>query len=331
MKHFIGRFLAGLIMPSIVIWALYSANASIIYGADSQTADHSYVIVVIDAMGGETNEYSGTSKELDPFQVATEFGAAPFVEDKLTVTPDLSNGLASRITINRAPNYTIKDGKKEIEMRSWQETVGDLIIESQIPELGLDDRVNFALDEKLEPSMKIVIIRVAITNVKENQPIDYTTVKKNDPTIDKGKTKVSTVGQKGIKVLTYRVQREDGVEVSRKLIDTTVTQKPVDEVVLVGTKPVITVRCNYNDTVITAAIKYTIDPNTICNLMMKESNGHYNSVGGDNQYFGLFQYTESFWAQASQKAGYSGASYFDPRAQIYTTAWALTHGYGSRW
>jgi len=38
-----------------------------------------------------------------------------------------------------------------------------------------------------------------------------------------------------------------------------------------------------------------------------------------------------FWQWASAKAGYSGASIYDPTAQIFTTAWALTHGQAGRW
>jgi len=239
MKHFIGRFLAGLIMPSIVIWALYSANASVIYGADSRTADHSYVVLVIDAWGKQTNEFKGTSKELDPFQVATEFGAAPFAEDKITVTPDLSDGLASRITINRAPDYTILDGKKKIEMRSWQETVGGLIVESQIPELGLDDRVNFALDEKLEPSMKIVIIRVAKTTVIEKEAIDFKTITKSNPNVEKGNKKVLQAGEKGSKNKYYLVTREDGIQISKVFTRSEVAKEPVDEIIEVGTKVIM--------------------------------------------------------------------------------------------
>lgn len=330
MKHLFRKLLAGAVMPALIITALFLHNISKSFGADSNDLERPCSVIVFDSQNNKIGEYKGTSSELDPFKIAEQFGANPLPEDKIVVTPDLSQGFGSIISLYRAPEYTVIDGKKSIILRSWQKTVGELLTEGNI-ELGDDDKINFSTDTELFHDMKITIIRVAITNIKESQPIDFNIVKKDDPTMDKGKTKIQTQGQKGTKVLTYRVQREDGVEVSRKLINTEITVEPVTQVVLIGTRPVITVRCNYNDTVIAASLKYSIDPNTVCNLMMKESNGHYNSVGGNNQYFGLFQYTESFWAQASKSAGYGGASCFDPTAQIYTTAWALTHGFSGRW
>jgi hypothetical protein len=82
--------------------------------------------------------------------------------------------------------------------------------------------------------------------------------------------------------------------------------------------------------VIAAAQKYGTDANAICTLMMKESNGNPDS-GAGSDYQGLFQYTDGFWSSASAKAGYSGASILDTTAQIYTTAWAFTHGERKRW
>jgi len=79
-----------------------------------------------------------------------------------------------------------------------------------------------------------------------------------------------------------------------------------------------------------AAIKYKQDPDTICNLMMKESNGHAGSVNPSG-YYGLFQYDLGLWASASAKAGYAGASWDNPTAQIYTTCYLFSVGQSWRW
>lgn len=223
-------------MPSIVICALYSVNTSISYGADSQIADRSYVVEVYGSNGTQTNEVRGTSKELDPFTIAENFGVGPYKEDRITITPDLSDGLGSRIVINRAPLYKIKDGKNQIEIRSWQETVGALIKESKVPELGLDDKVNFALDEKLENNMEITIIRVAKTTVIEQETIGYKTVTKSNSSVEKGNKKILQSGKSGTKNNYYLVTREDGVQISKVFTKAEVTAQPVDEIVEVGTK-----------------------------------------------------------------------------------------------
>lgn len=64
-------------------------------------------------------------------------------------------------------------------------------------------------------------------------PIDYKTVKKNDPTLDWGTTRVETKGVKGVARVTYR----NGKEIKREVIT-----KPVNEVIRVGTKAVITTK-----------------------------------------------------------------------------------------
>ena len=148
----------------------------------------------------------------------------------------MSDGLGSRIIINRAPVYTIRDGKKEFEIRSWQETVGDLITESKIPELGLDDKVNFALDEKLETNMQIVIIRVAKTTVIESESISYKTVTKPNPAVEKGNKKTLQSGKNGAKNNYFLVTREDGVQISKVFAKSEVVSKPIDEIIEVGTK-----------------------------------------------------------------------------------------------
>ena len=288
-----------------------------------------YVVEVVETDGNISKEIKGISTNTDPFLISQDLGVAPFSEDRFRAFPDIKMDIGSKITLYRAPVIKIKDGRGSKEVRSWQKTVGDLFTEQKI-EIGKDDKVNFSLDTEIENGMEVAITRVAITTIIEKEAIKYTTVKKDDNTLDKGKTKVQTAGQNGILELSYLVTREDGDEVSRKLIKTETTKEPVTEILLVGTRPVITVRCKFNETVIAAAQKYTVDANSLCILMMKESNGNPRS-GEGMEHQGLFQYTDGFWAFASKSAGYFGSSIFDPTAQIYSTAWAFSHKQRSRW
>lgn len=288
-----------------------------------------YVVDVISPQGQQVNEIKGLSKSMDPYEIANDLRAEPFKEDKFVAFPDVHMGIGGKITIYRSPGFTIIDGKKKLIFRSWVDTVGELLDEAQVPELGLDDRINFSPETKLEDRMEIKIIRVAITTVVKKEDIAYKTIKKEDKTLDEGKTRVERKGEKGTKDLYYEVRREDGIEISRVLKRTEISKQPVDEILIIGTKPVITVPCRFNSMVLDAGIKNGIKPNDLCYRMMRESNGNPNSDGG--KYKGLFQYEEGFWRSVSAKAGYSGASIWDAQAQIYTTAWAWAHGYRSRW
>lgn len=286
-----------------------------------------YFVEVI-APNGDTREIRGSSLNYDPFLIAKDLGIDVIEKDHFKAFPDPKMDMGSKITVWQTPSFTINDGKKHLSVRSWAKTVGELLAENDL-ELGVDDKINFSPDTKISFDDTITIIRVARTIVFESQAIDYNIKKADDPTMDKGKTKVKQAGVKGEKKLTFEVIREDGVQISKTLKKTETVSEPVDEILLVGTKPVITVACRFNDTVIEAALKYNLDPNGLCVRMMKESRGNPNSDGGD--YKGLFQYESGFWADASKKAGYSGASIWDAKAQIFTTAWAWSHGYRGRW
>ncbi len=326
MKHILKVSLAGAIVPLVLstsVWPKSEVN-----NIEATELPRPYIVEIVD-QNNNHSQLSGRSLSGDIFTVATEIGASPYDKDKMSLFPEMKFGLGGKITLYRTPGYKITDGKKEYEVRSWAGTVGELFAE-QKTEIGQDDKVSFAADYELTPGLAITIIRVARTQVFESEAINYKTRKIDDPTLDKGKTTVKQAGKKGEKKLTYEVIREDGVQISKTLKKSEVVKEPVEEILLVGTKPVITVRCKYNDTVLAAAIKYNYDPNKLCNLMIKESNGHADSVSGGG-YKGLFQYEEGFWRDASAKAGYANASVFDPTAQIFTTAWAFSHGLGGKW
>lgn len=290
-----------------------------------------YVVDEIAPDGHSIREYTGTTTKTDPFQIAIDLGAKPFIEDKFTAFPEIKMGIGSKISLYRAPLYNIFNGKKLIAVRSWAETVGGVLADGKIPELGTDDKINFALSTKTELNMQIRIVRVALTTVIKTKSIDYVVTKKNDNTLDKGKTKIQLKGVFGVRTLTYLDRREDGVTISETLQKSEVTTPPVDEIQIIGTKPVITGWCKFNDWVLDASISNGLDPDKLCDLMKIESWGHADSIGQGGAHMGLFQYDPGFWASVSAKAGFAGANILDAKAQIYTTAWALTHGLGGRW
>lgn len=325
------NFFYALVFISLIGFGFFytlKSNAADVGGIQPITDSYPYQIIEIKPSGG-AETFNGVSSNIDPVKIIPDLGVAYYPEDKISILPDPKVGIGSIITINRAPAVNIKDGKRSKEYRSWVTTVGELLSEKNI-ELGTDDKISPPVDAQITDGSVVAITRVAVTNVIEKKPVDFKVVKKDDPNLDKGKIRISQAGVLGEKQLTYRSTREDGVEVGRVLIDTTVTKQSTDQIEYHGTKPVITVRCRYNDTVLAAAIKYKQDPDAICNLMMKESNGHADSVNPSG-YYGLFQYDLGLWSSASAKAGCAGASWDNPTAQIYTTCYLFSVGQSWRW
>lgn len=54
--------------------------------------------------------------------------------------------------------------------------------------------------------------------------------------MEKGTTRVATAGVDGTRTKVYEVTKEDGVEVSRSLVEERMSIQPVNEVIAIGTK-----------------------------------------------------------------------------------------------
>jgi len=197
-----------------------------------------YICVVVETNGNITREIKGISANTDPYAIAQDLGAGPFAEDRMKAFPDIKMGIGAKITLYRAPVINITDGKRSKVVRSWKRTVGELLEEQKI-EIGQDDRINFASDIEITDQMEIKIIRVAITTVIESQAIEYESVKKLNPNVEKGNKKILQVGKNGTLNKFYEVRREDGEEISRKLLKTEVAVEPTDEIIEYGTKVVV--------------------------------------------------------------------------------------------
>jgi hypothetical protein len=46
---------------------------------------------------------------------------------------------------------------------------------------------------------------------------------------------------------------------------------------------------------------------------------------------GVYQYLPATWRWMSAQAGFGGASVFDAVANVWTAAWAFSHGYWAHW
>ena len=158
-----------------------------------------------------------------------------YPEDKVRAFPDPKFGLGAKLTIIRAtPVIVVDAGEKEI-YRTWKTNVKEFLDEAEI-KVGDEDRINVDLDQVLRYEQKIEITRVVNGDDFKYEKIDFKTITKKDPTLERGVTKVSQAGRVGKKKLIYNVVEENGVEISRKLVDSEVVREPQDKIVLEGTK-----------------------------------------------------------------------------------------------
>jgi 3D (Asp-Asp-Asp) domain-containing protein len=71
------------------------------------------------------------------------------------------------------------------------------------------------------------------------EPTDFTVVSRKDSNLSKGKEKVVQEGKKGLVEKKYEIVKENGKEVSRKLVSEKVVKDSQDKIVSVGTKVLV--------------------------------------------------------------------------------------------
>jgi hypothetical protein len=319
-------FLLALILPSTSSAAIsprYTTSFNVVDGFE-QAAPSTTVY--------KQEVYQGSMFEVTLQGMLTQLGVTLYPEDTVKLFPEPSLGLGSTITITRAPLLTIVDANRTYQVRSWVKNIQELDLERRL-EITPKDQViaSGGSLEALSDGTKVIITRVAEVEITKTEQIAYSTIKKETADLEKGQTSVVVAGVNGTKEVTYLVKRVNGVEASRKAIATKVTKPAVVQEVLVGIGPKLTKVGPHKDLLNAAAKKYLINATALHCLMMKESRGNATSVGAGGTYKGLFQYTDGFWASASAAAGYAGASIYNPEAQIFATARAITKGQSGRW
>ncbi len=163
-----------------------------------------------------------------------------YPEDKVYVFPNPALGIGSQIQVYRAQPVLIVDGKHERLVRTWAKNVEELLAEQHV-DLVDKDLVEPARSASLKPQDRTItvnITRVAESELKATEPIDFKTKTIEYPNLERGKEEVSQAGKKGVLTRYFLVRREDGAEVSRKETKKEVTREPVEKIVTKGTKVV---------------------------------------------------------------------------------------------
>ncbi|HPN54627.1 MAG TPA: G5 domain-containing protein [Candidatus Moranbacteria bacterium] len=141
----------------------------------------------------------------------------------------------SKIIIFRAKDITIKEGGKIFEISTLQNTVEQAIWENKSVVLGEDDITNPSRQSLIKEGMGIVVTHVIIKEEIKKQDIDFKTVSNEDDELSWRTKKVTQKGEKGIKEIKYKVVYHDNKEISRKILESNVAKKPVEEIVTQGT------------------------------------------------------------------------------------------------
>jgi hypothetical protein len=236
---------------------------------------------------------------------------------------------------------TVVDGAVSLPLRVPRATTVSDALSLAGVEIGPLDRVAVSprTDGPVASGDVIRFVRVTETDtvVRESVPFAVQTV--SDATLVVGKTVVATPGVPGVLENTYRVTRADGAEESRTLIVSVRLSEPVAEVRHVGTMPVATPKPlavssygsgDIQSIIVAAADRFGVDSSWLLRVAKCESGFNpnaYNASGAS----GLFQFMPATFAANSVRAGFGGASIWDPVASANTAAYMFSVGQSRQW
>lgn len=155
--------------------------------------------------------------------------------DKLSIDTQSKIEKDMVVSIKRAVPVKILVDSNEINLQSADETVGDLL-KAQNISLGDKDKINHQIDEKIMPELAIEIVRVKSEVVTEMQSIAFNTQTKQDSSKTQSQSYIEREGVAGQKEIKTEIIYENGKEVSRNEVSSSVVREPQDKIFVQGTQ-----------------------------------------------------------------------------------------------
>jgi uncharacterized protein YabE (DUF348 family) len=128
-----------------------------------------------------------------------------------------------------------------IDGRTRQIITNDPDVGTMLDGLGIilrrDDRVTPSSSTPLTDGLDIRVVRVGTRQITEDEQIPFGTQTRSSNEFLQGVRRVIRAGVPGVRRTTYEVTLEDGREVARRQLQSSTVRQPVDQIVVIGTRP----------------------------------------------------------------------------------------------
>lgn len=171
-----------------------------------------------------------------PREVATDAGVQVYPEDYVNFAPGSvsANIIGEKVQIDPATPVNMTLYGTPLNVRTHVKTVSDLLKEKNL-KLTKDDTLTPTADTLVTPGMSISVVRngTVTANIDESiaPPVQYV----SDTNLSLGATATRQNGVAGKKTVTYQITTQNGVEVSRTVIQEVVVTQPVPTIIARGT------------------------------------------------------------------------------------------------
>lgn len=143
------------------------------------------------------------------------------------------DGLALKMSTPKDIKFLV-GGKRSTETVTAT-TVKAALAEAEV-RLGANDVIKPGAATAVKDGMTIRVDRVNRKSSTRTEAIPFETVTKKDSSLYEGETKVDTAGQAGTRTVTSKLTYKNGDVVYSRKLSSEITKKPVNQVVLQGTK-----------------------------------------------------------------------------------------------
>ncbi len=140
-----------------------------------------------------------------------------------------------KIEIETTKDITINHGNNIVKTKTFASNVKEVLEEEDIV-VGKNDKLSPSIDAEIQDGDTIKIDIFKFKNYTKEKTLDFKTINEDSNSLYKGETKIKQEGQEGLKTFTYKKTFKNGELISDELVKEKVTKKPVNKIILNGTK-----------------------------------------------------------------------------------------------
>lgn len=182
--------------------------------------------------GGERKEVFTLSHTVG--DVLTEQNISLGEFDYTVPEPDANIEAGMEIVLHRCKTLEYFGDGGSLTVNTHADTVGDMLAELHVT-VGELDFTEPEMDTVITDGMTVRLVRVTKTNITDKVTVGYNIEEKTTSALTKGKTRIAQNGKNGVQTDTYEVTFHDGVEISKELVSSEITVKPVNKIIEKGT------------------------------------------------------------------------------------------------
>ena len=146
-----------------------------------------------------------------------------------------SGGIGQVVEITRAKTVNLRLYGQRLTLRTQQKTIAGMLKEANI-KLGASDTMSLPQQTGVSDGMDLQVWRNGVQTVDQVEAVPFETKVIEDAGKKLGYHEVQTAGRPGKKTVIYQVNMQNGVEVARQKISEVVTEAPIVQVEIKGTK-----------------------------------------------------------------------------------------------